>query len=242
MFDVFVNVKDSSLNYAKIPKHLAMNIAGVTKWAERENIPLADAFKRSFAVMEDIIRFQVKLNIPILTFFVLPETSKKSQQFSVLLDCFVQFLDRISFGELVNKNKIKVTILGKWYDLPGRAVDRIKSIIEESKDYDTFFLNFCVNYNGQEEIVDSCKIIAKKVAAKKLDPDDITKETIKDNIYSSYFIPPDLIVKNGVRIEQDSLLLWDSIHAHIYFSRKLFPDLTISELKSAIKEYQKNKD
>lgn len=242
MLKIFRKKEDTALNYAKIPKHVAINIGGVTRWAEKENIPLLDAFKRSFALIEDMIKQQVKLNIPIFTFFILPETSKKSHQFSVLLDAFIQFLDKISFGELINKNKMKVTILGKWYNLPGRAVDHIKAVIEETKDYDHFFLNLCVNYNGQEEVVDACRLIAKQVAAKKLDPDDIKKSTIKDNIYSSYFIPPTIIIKNGARIEQSSFLLWDSPHAFIYFSNKLFPNFERSDLMKAIGEYQKNKN
>jgi len=228
-------------NLAKIPKHIAINIGGITGWAEKENISLPDAFRKSFSIVEDIIRLQVKLNVPILTVYVLPETSKKSQQFSSLLDGFVQFLDKVSFGEIINKNKIKVTVLGKWYDLPGRVVEHIKSIIEETKDYDSFFLNFCINYDGREEIVDACKMIARQVQAKKLDPESITKLTVKENLYSSYFIPPDIIIKNGRRKEQSSLLLWDSAHASLYFSGKMFPEISRTDILRAIKEYQKTK-
>lgn len=233
--------KKEEFNLAKIPKHIALNMGGITRWAEKKNIGLPDAFRRSFAIIDDIIKLQAKLNIPILTVYVLPETSKKSQQFSNLLDSFVHFLDRVSFGEIINKNKIKVTVLGKWYDLPGRVVDHIKSIIEETKDYDTFFLNFCVNYDGREEIVDACKMIARRVQAKKLSPDLIDKSLIKENLYSSYFIPPDIIIKSGVRRDQSSLLLWDSVHTYLYFSEKNFPEITRQDILKAIKEYQKDR-
>lgn len=238
---LFRRKKEEEFNLAKIPKHIAINIGGITKWAEKENISLTDAFRRSFAILEDIIKLQLKLDMTILSVYILPETSKKSQQFSTLLDSFVQFLDKVSFGELVNKNKIKVTVLGKWYNLPGRVVEHIKSVIEETKDYDNFFLNLCVNYDGREEIVDACKLIARQVQAKKLSPDSITKSVVKENIYTSYFIPPDLIIKNGSRIEQSSFLLWDSVHSYLHFSEKAFPEIKPSDVLKAIKEYQKNK-
>jgi undecaprenyl diphosphate synthase len=238
---MFSRKKKEEFNLAKIPKHLAINMAGINKWAENENISLPDAFRRSFGIVEDIIRLQVKLGIPIVTIYVLPETSKKSQQFSYLLDGFVQFLDRISFGEMINRNKIKVTVLGKWYDLPGRVVEHIKSTIEETRDYDSYFLNFCVNYDGREEIVDACRIVAKQVQSKKLNPEAITKETIKENLYSSYFIPPDMIIKNGTRADPGTLLLWDSPYSYLYFTGKLFPETKKLDIIRAIKEYQKNR-
>ena len=136
------------------------------------------------------------------------------------------------------KNKIKITILGKWYDLPGRAVDVIKSIIEETKDYDSYFINFCVNYNGQTEIVDACRLIAKQVELGKLSPDKITKGTIKDNIYTSYFISPDLIIRYGKRDRMTSFLLWDSINSLNYFPKKDFPETTQQDFIDAIKHFQ----
>jgi undecaprenyl diphosphate synthase len=241
MFKIFSGKKKEEFNLAKIPKHIALNMDGVKIWAEKQNIALPDAFRRSFGIVEDIIRLQVKLGIPILTVYVLPETSRKNQQFSDLLDGFVQFLDRVSFGEMISKNKIKVTVLGKWYDLPGRVVEHIKGVIEESKDYDSFFLNFCVNYDGREEIVDACRIIAKQVHSKKLNPETITKEMIKENLYSSYFIPPNIIINSRERTGQGSLLLWDSPFAYTYFSEKLFPEMSKEDVLKAIKEYQKSR-
>lgn len=238
---LFRKKKEEEFNLAKIPKHIAINLGGITKWAEKENISLVDAFRKSFAIVEDVIKLQTKLDITILSVYILPETSKKSQQFSTLLDSFVQFLDKVSFGELINKSKIKVTVLGKWYDLPGRVVEHIKSVIEETKDYDSFFLNFCVNYNGKEEIVDACKLIARQVQAKKLNPELITRAVVKENLYSSYFMPPDLIIKNGSRREQSSFLLWDSVHSFLHFSEKPFPEITRGDILKGIKEYQRNR-
>ena len=86
-----------------------------------------------------------------------------------------------------------------------------KQVIESTKDYDFFFTNFCINYSGHDEIVDACRLIARQVKAGKIDPNSISRETIKENLYSSYFIPPDLIIKNG-KATISGLLLWDSVN------------------------------
>ena len=76
-------------------------------------------------------------------------------------------------------NKIKVSVLGKWYDLQQNVVSAIRKIGEETKDYDSFFVNFCVNYDGQDEILDAFKLIGRQIKAGKMDPDLLKKDMIK---------------------------------------------------------------
>jgi len=170
---------------------------------------------------------------------LIPEELKNEEKFSAFLDKFIEFFNFLKLHALVHENKIKITAIGKWYDLPGRAVDSIKDLVDETKDYDTFFLNFCINYDGQEEIVDACKLIARQIKADKLDVDAINKEVIKENIYSSYFLPPDLIIKNGLRKRTSGFMLWDSSDSEIYFTGKRFPEFTKTDFLNIVKLHQR---
>ena len=109
------------------------------------------------------------------------------------------------------------------------TLEAVKKTLDETKDYDSFFVNFCLNYDGQEEIVDSCKLIIKQILANKLSESAINREIIKENLYTSYFIPPDLIIKSGEQ-KETSFLLWDSVGASIYFTRRAFPEFSLEEL------------
>lgn len=221
-------------------RHLVITLNGMELWSEKNKKPIEESYKQSFDILKDLVEQQIKYNIPILTIYLLPEELKKDEHFPSFLDSFVNYFEFLKLSELVKKYKIKISALGKWYDIPSRGVESIKSAIEETKDYDTFFINFCINYNGQEEIVDACKLIARQIKAEKLDIDAITKETIKDNIYSSYFMPPSLIIKNGMKKKTAGILLWDSLNTRIHFTQKLFPDFTKSDFSKAVEEYQKS--
>jgi len=93
-------------------------------------------------------------------------------------------------------------------------------------------LNLCVNYHGQEEIVDACKLIARQIKAGVIESKAISKELIKENLYSSYFLAPDLLVKTGLKRSWSSLLLWDSSDANYYHVDKPFNDLTEADMSS----------
>lgn len=221
------------------PRHIAITMHGVEKWAGGNKVSLEEASKKSFFIVRNTIRSQIKLDIPILTFYLLPESMKEdTEQFVQLINAAALFFNELPDSGLVKENRIKISVFGKWYSLPDRVIEPIKKTIEMTKDYDNFFVNFCINYSGQEEIVDACKLIARQVQAGKLDPDKVDKEMVKENIYSSYFLPPDLIIKNGLK-KQSGLLLWDSVGSTIYFTGKGWPDFDRTVLMEAIAEFKK---
>lgn len=222
----------------KLPRHIAIVTKGKHIYAEKHKIPIGDVYKKSNLIILTTISSSVKLNIPITTFYLLSTKAQELEHFSAVIDSLTEFLNDLSGKELVHNNKIKVSVIGKWYDMPGKFVDSIKNIIEKTKEYDSYFVNFCINYDGQEEIVDAVKLISMQIKSGKLDAELINKDMVKENIYSSYFLPPDLIIINGSKRTSD-LLLWDSPNAKVYFTNKLWPDFDRMELMDAIREYQK---
>ena len=225
----------------KTPQHLAITMEGIAAYAQRSKGEYSSVYEKSFSFLREILGYQVKNSIPVVTILVIPESTKKdSDHYPHLLACLEQFLAAFSRDEAVHTNKVKVSVLGKWYDLPGKIIDPIKAILDETKDYDSFFFNLCINYNGQEEIVDACKLICRQAKAEKIDTESITKDTIKENCYSSYFVPPSLYIKTGITQTLPGLLLWDSLYAKIFFTGKYWPELKIADIVRAVKFYQTN--
>jgi len=233
--------KEDGFITLKIPRHIAIVTEGKTKWSKKHNVSIKEAYEKSFLIIRSTTLSSIKLNVPIITFYLLGTNMKDLEQFSVLMDSLKDFFDDLIGKDMIHDNKIKVSVFGKWYDLPGRVVDSIKNIIEKTKDYDGYFLNFCINYDGQEEIVDAVKLIARQLKVGKLDVESIKPDILKENMYSSYFLPPDLMIVNGDKKKLSGMFLWDSKSAEIHFTGKLWPDFDKTEFMDAIKEYQKGK-
>jgi undecaprenyl diphosphate synthase len=219
---------------SSMPRHVAITMEKEPRASK--NINLEDIYNRRAKTIKDIIESQIKLNIPIITFFILSRNSKNSEIFSFLMDEISVFFNEIKNYQSIHKNQIKVSVIGKWYDLPERVVSPIRDIVESTKDYDRFFVNFCVNYDGHEEIIDACRLIARQVKSEKLDPDSINSDIIKENLYTSYFISPSLIIENND--EFSGMLLWDSKNSFIFFTKKQWPDFTRTDFIKAIQLFQ----
>ncbi len=222
----------------KLPKHLAITTEGSIAWANSEGRPVHEAFQKKFANIEAVIPLAVRFNIPVLTFHLFRGEVK--EHFEDMLDAMTHFFDRLKESGLVHDNQIKVSVLGKWYDLPGAAVGNIKDLLQATGGYDRFFLNFCVNYSGQQEIVDACRLIARRIEAGKMRVEEISKETIKENLYTSYFLPPQVIIRSGTRMRLSDFLIWDSPGAFVHFSGKHWPAMGKKDILDALDVYSKS--
>ena len=221
------------------PKHVAISMGGQAAYAKTHHLGTEELYKRMFSKINWLVDMQISMNIPIITAYVLTSKVKNSEHFPAIIDKLIEFFESLRNNSKVYENKVKISILGKWYDLPGRAIDSIKAIIDETKDYDSFFLNLCINYDGREEIVDACRILGRRIQAGKLDAEAIDKESIKDNIYSSYFLPPDMLIKTGTEKKLGGFLLWDTTESHIYFSGKPWLLFNEKDFEKAIEDWRK---
>lgn len=200
-----------------------------------KHVAFAADSMNSLSLVRSFVQQVFGMQVPVASFLLLAD--RQPSDFSASMDSLSQFFHELTNWGYLQKNQVKVSVLGRWYDLPGRVVDRIKECIEETKDYDKFFLNLCVNYDGQEEIVAACQLVAMQVKAGKIDPPSITREIVKENLYSSYFIPPDLILKAG-NLVLPSLFLWDSPNAVIFFPGKDWQLLGPADFEKALDYYQ----
>jgi len=221
-----------------MPRHIAITTNGKISWANKNNKSIDEAYQKCFPVIFDTLNILIKLDIPITTIYLLPYM-EETKQLPEVIDMLTRFFNELSNNELIHKNKIKVSILGKWYELPDQVIEPIKKIIDNTKDYDNFFLNLCINYNGQEELVDACGLIARKIKLEKLDPESINKELFRDNLYSSSFLPPDLVIKNGDK-RIPNLLLWDSANSKIFFTEKTFLEFGKADISKAVEFFKQN--
>ncbi|MBN2111810.1 di-trans,poly-cis-decaprenylcistransferase [Candidatus Woesearchaeota archaeon] len=232
-------LKETKIDRHNLPHHVALSVEGCREFSAKNNIPYEEITRQKFFNVKNIIRTCVKLGIPLFTFYIFPSSLKDESEIISVVDGLVDFFEDLKKWDFVKENQIKVSVLGKWYDLPGRLVEPIKETIQDTKDYDKFFLNLCINYDGQEEIVDAARLIARQVKSGRLDPESISKSDIKENIYASYFLPPELIIKTGTSRKIDGFLLWDSVNSKIYFSNKPWPDFGKLEFLKALEFFQK---
>ncbi len=216
-------------------QHCAFVCRGSAEWAHSKKKKVYDGYRKALEKILDVIQYQTKKMIPISTFYLSSQNVEEPDNYSYLIDEISNFLNDLAENPFIHENKIKISVLGKWYSAPSRLIESIKNILDQTKEYDNYFVNFCINYDGQEEIIDACKMVARRVKLGKIDVDAVTKETIKEDLYSSYFLPPDVIVVTGKKKSFSGFLLWDAANAEIMFLDKNFPEINSKDLDKVFK-------
>lgn len=213
------------LKQKKKPLHIAINGSDITGWAEKNNKEEKEAIEKHIEQIKTFMNFQIKQTIPVMTLNISAETDEEQTALTI-------FFKELMSNKNIHENKIRIFIIGKWFDMETDLMDCFKKIMDETKDYDNLFLNFCVKYDGQEELLSVIKLLAIKAKLGKIELDDLNIESVKENLYTSYFTPPEIIIEPSKIYS--GLLLWDSKGAKIFQTRKAWLDLTPDDVSEAI--------
>ena len=140
--------------------------------------------------------------------------------------------------EVVKKKGVKVVFSGVKTKLSDKVIDAMNKMEEETKDNENGIFNICLNYGGQDEIVEATKKISKDVKEGNLNIEDINQE-----LYSKYLfkeLPPiDLLIRTSGEYRVSNFMLWQMAYAEFYFTDVLWPDFDEKELENAISAFNK---
>ena len=123
-------------------RHVAITTDGVMRWAKLNKKGLEESYKQCNLIIKNAIKTQIKLKIPILTIYLLRSDMINLEHFSIKVDSLRDLFNDLVETDFIKKHRVKFSAFGKWYDLPGRVVEPIKSFLETTKDYDGFFCKF----------------------------------------------------------------------------------------------------
>ena len=106
-------------------------------------------------------------------------------------------------------------------------MEKIDELEAYTKNHDGAFVNVCIMYDGQAEIVDAVNDIITEVIAKKMSPKEIDESTIRMHLYDKGNFPPvDYIIRTGMEdgARISGFLLWDATYAEFKFREDYWPD------------------
>ena len=221
-----------------IPKHVAIIMDGNGRWATKRNLSRSIGHLEGSKTLKKIVEYAFSNGIEILSVFAFStENFKRSkEEVNYLMNLFVKMF-KDYFDEL-NEKGIKIVFSKKESGLPDKLENIIKDVTEKTKDNKNGIFNVCINYGGQDEIVEATKKIVSDVKEGKIKIDDINKD-----MYNSYLfndLPPiDLMIRTSGEYRISNFMLWQMAYAELYFTDVLWPDFDEKELDKAIDSFNK---
>ena len=143
-------------------------------------------------------------------------------------------LKKLIKGNSLEKEGTRINFIGRLKLFPKDIYEDMKKLMKKTRKNYGRIINFAMGYGGRAEIVDAMKKISKKVKEGKIKISEIDENIIQDNLYLSD--EPDLIIRPGGERRVSNFLIWQSYYSEWYFTDKLWPEFTKSELIKAVKD------
>ena len=218
-------------------KHLACIMDGNRRWAMNQGLISFLGHRNGWDAVKRVIDFCLEKKITYLSLYAFSiENLKRSEEEKHYL---FEVLAQEAFAELeyFKSKNVRIRFIGDRTLFP-KSIKHISEKSErETAECSALQLNFLLCYGGQQEIVDTAKRIAIKVAKGDLQVDDITPELFENFLWTAPNPSPDLIIRTGGDNRLSNFLLFQCAYSELYFLDCLWPDISVQHLEAAIIYY-----
>ncbi len=211
--------------------HVAFIMDGNGRWGKKKNKGRNFGHLRGVETVKKIVKSSIKLNIPIITFYVFSSENWKrpKKEINYLFKLIKNYFSK-EIESIINQG-IKINILGEINKLSPDIKSTLKKTILMTRKNKKILVNLAINYGSKNEILNCIKKLKKK---KNIN-------NFEKNLYTSGMPDPEILVRTGGHKRLSNFMLWQLAYAELFFLDKLWPDFVEKDLVNVIKKYKKTK-
>ena len=215
--------------------HVAIIMDGNGRWGLKKRGSRNYGHLKGLNTVETVIKSSLDQKIPYLTLYTFSTENWKrpDNEINFLFDLVRKHIKNNL--KKINKQGIKINIIGKQKKLPTDIIQSLKLIENKTKKNNAITINLALNYGSKEEIVDACRKFAFE-KNKKIDIENFQKK-----LYTKNMPDPDILIRTGGTRRLSNFLLWQLAYAEIFFIDKLWPDFNENDFNKIISKFHKIK-
>lgn len=220
-----------------VPQHIAIILDGNGRWAKHRGLPRKVGHYQGAINLKNIALECDSLGVKYLTVycFSTENWTRPKDEVEYLMTAPVTYYDK--YRDSIAKNNIRIKFIGRRDRFPHEFLKRILDVEELTKDKTGLTLVIAADYGSQYELTEATKKIANLVNHGQLSIDNITPQTIEDNLFTAGFPKLDLLIRTSGEIRISNFLLWQLSYSELYFTKEYWPSFTKKDLYKAIEDY-----
>ena len=220
-----------------IPNHVAIILDGNGRWAKKKGMPRTYGHVKGCENLEKICSVAKELGVKYLTVYAFStENWKRSkEEVDALMKLFRNYMKKCI--KISRDNKMQVRVIGDPTAFDPDLQEKIKELEEYSSQYDELYFQIALNYGSRDEMKRAVQKIAEDVKAEKLNPEEISEQTISDYLDTKGLPDPDLLIRTSGEERLSNFLMWQLAYTEFYFTDVAWPDFNKAEFEKAIAKY-----
>lgn len=231
------------LRVGPVPRHLAVIMDGNRRYARKEHQDTLTGHTRGFHKLTEVLSWCRDLGINEVTAYAFSIENFKRPRHEVegLMDLAAEkFAEVLEELEKLAKHGVCIRALGNLTLLPERVQQGVAEAVLATKDNDKYFINLAIAYTSREEIGTAMSELCRGVSEGQLQASDISEELLEKCLYTGGTRDPDLLIRTSGEVRLSDFLLWQSGFSCLFFTKVLWPEVTIWHLFGAIFYYQRH--
>jgi undecaprenyl diphosphate synthase len=213
---------------------------GNGRWAKARGLPRLEGHRQGAERAREVVEWAADAGVSQISLYAFSTENWERPKLEVrgLMALLATLLPR----ELnrMQENGVRLLTLGDISHLPYRARKAVEHACSETRNNSRIDLVLCLNYGGQQEIVEGAKALCRWVSEQ---PDaeqamaSVDGEAFRNFLWRRELMPVDLLIRTGGEFRISNFHLWDAAYAELYFTGTLWPDYSRDELNRAISDY-----
>ncbi len=245
LYEMYSKRLEREIKSGDIPNHMALILDGNRRWAKRHLAMTSVGHGKGADAVENLLDWCEELDIKIITLYALSaeNLSRNDQELQDLFDLIRMRLEKLLADPRIHKSHMRVKAIGRIEMLPHPIQKVLENLESATKDYNERFLNIALAYGGHYEIVDAIKKIGQKIKDGRLNVEDIDRNVIESNLYTSHLpqAAPDMILRTSGEKRLSGFLMWQSAYSELVFMDIFWPEFRKIDLMRAIRTFQSRK-
>ncbi|OGH80672.1 MAG: di-trans,poly-cis-decaprenylcistransferase [Candidatus Magasanikbacteria bacterium RIFCSPLOWO2_02_FULL_44_11] len=213
-----------------VPQHVGVIVDGNRRWAKAKGLPTLEGHEAGYRRVKELARWLFSRGVKLASFYLFSRENwhRSKEGVAYLMRLLEQGLAR-DVKEF-KRDAIRLLFAGGREQLPPRLRELMRQATEETKQGTAGTVCACINYGGQQEIVEA----VQRLAASGRELSELSADELKGAMTTAELPPCDLIIRTSGEQRLSNFLLWESAYAELYFTPTFFPDFNEVELDKAL--------
>lgn len=218
-----------------IPTHVGFIVDGNRRWAKAHGLPAYEGHLAGYNALQEVLLETLRQGVKYASIYVFSTENWKrdEKEISRLMNLILKaFTGDLHF---MIDNGVRVKVLGSRTGLSDKIIKAIEGVEDKTRHLTNGELLICLNYGGQQEIVDA----VKKIVRSGVKDEEVTPELIAEHLYAPEVPPCDIIVRTSGEERLSNFMLWRAAYSEFIFLDKNWPDMTKQDVSAILEEYSR---
>ena len=224
------------LDTSRIPAHIAIIMDGNGRWAKARGMNRSMGHQQGVVAVREITTACSNMGVKFLTLYTFSTENwnRPADEVAALMSLILTSLEE----ELFMNNNVRLRIIGDLNRVPEVVRESILGLQERTSVNTGMTMVIALSYSSRWEITNTVRQLADDVKQCKLQPEDITEQTISSHLSTNFMPDPDLLIRTGGEVRLSNYLLWQCAYTEFYFCDTFWPDFHEADLCKAIEWFQ----